>query len=299
LTTTPRRPSPAARASRRSRRPAGRSASFLERNRTRLLWAGGFIVFLALLFVGLILPSITPAYDCTNTFDPSPAPSWTPPPSEPLASGATPGPAATAPAAGYVEPDMGHNHVDVGTRVKYPWCPPASGKHYNAAGQGQGPIKGGFYAQGDRMVPEGWIHNLEHGAIVLLYKCPGDGCTDTGEAAMQAMLARWPDSPICHTAPGTLTPVITRFDDMPYPYAAVVWDMVLPLQTLDEQAVFDFWAAYGEQFNPEKLCTAPTASPGPTPTAAPATPSPAPTAAPTGAPTAPLASGESAAPAAP
>ena len=293
MTTPPRRPSPAARATRRSRRPTGRSTTFLERNRTRLLWAGGIIVFLVLIFVGLILPSITPAYECANTFDPSPAPSWTPPPTAPLASGATPAPAATAPAPGFVQPDMGHNHVDVGTRVKYQWCPPASGRHYFSTGQG--PIAGGFYAQGDKTIPEGWVHNLEHGAIVLLYKCPGDGCTDAGESAMQSMLARWPNSPVCNTPPGSLTPVITRFDDMPYPYAAIVWDMVLPLQTLDEKAIFDFYAAYGEQFNPEKLCTAPSASPGATPTAAPATASPAPTAAPT----APASSGESAAPAAP
>jgi hypothetical protein len=295
LTTTPRRPSSPARGSRRSRRPSARSTSFLERNRTRLLWAGGIVVFVALIFVGLVVPSITPAYDCANTFDPTPAPAWTAPPAQPPASGATAAPAATAPAPGFVQPDMGHNHVDVGTRVKYQWCPPASGRHYNAAAQGLGPVRGGFYAQGDKTVPEGWIHNLEHGAVVLLYKCPGDGCTDAGAAAMQALLAKWPDTPICHTPPGTLTPVITRFDDMPYPYAALVWDMVLPLQTLDEQAIFDFNAAYAERFNPEKLCAEPTASPGPTPTAAPATGSPAPTAAPT----APAPTGPSAAPTAP
>ena len=42
---------------------------------------------------------------------------------------------------------MGHSHVDVGTRVRYQWCPPASGKHYFSSGVG--PIKGGFYAQGE------------------------------------------------------------------------------------------------------------------------------------------------------
>ena len=240
------------------------------------MWGGGILAFLALVFVGLLLPSVTPAYDCTNPFDPTPAPSWTPPPTQPLSSGATPAPAATAPAPGYVQPDMGHNHVAVGTVVRYQWCPPASGRHYFSTGQG--PIKGGFYAQGERTIPEGWVHNLEHGGIVLLYKCPGDGCTSAGEAALQSLLARWPDSPICKTPPGTVTPVITRFDDMPYAYAAVVWDWVLPLQTLDEQAIFEFYAAYAERFNPEKLCPLPTETPGPpTPTPGPASPSPAPT----------------------
>ena len=278
MTTSPRRPSPAARASRRSRRPAARQTTFLERNRTRLLWGGGVLAFLALVFVGLVLPGISPAYECVNIFDPSPAPSFVAPTQGPVASGATAAPAATAPAAGYVEPDMGRTHVAVGTKVRYTWCPPASGNHYSSPGQG--PIRAGFYDKGDPQVPEGWVHNLEHGAIVLLYKCPGPGCEDAGQSDMQSLLARWPKSPICQLPPGgTVTPVITRFDDMPYNYAAVVWDMVLPLDSLDEQALFDFYAAYGEQFNPEKQCASPTSSP-PAATEAPAAPSPATTSAP-------------------
>lgn len=257
------------------------------------MWGGGILAFVALVFVGLVLPSITPAYTCVNTFDPTPSPSWTPPPSQPQASGATPAPAVTAPAPGFVEPDMGHLHENnIGAKVTYTWCPPASGKHYPSPG---GPIRGGFYGTNDKTVPEGWVHNMEHGAIVLLYKCPGDACNEAGQSAMEALVARWPNSPICNIAPGILTPVITRFDDMPYPYAALVWDMVLPLQTLDEQAIFSFYAAYAERFNPEKQCSAPSASP-PAATPVPPTPSPAPSSAPT---TAPLQTGESAAPAAP
>jgi hypothetical protein len=220
------------------------------------MWGGGILAFLALVFVGLVLPSISP--------------------SQAVASGATPSPAVTAPAPGYVEPDMGRGHeVDPNAKIRYTWCPPASGRHYNIAGSG--PIKGGFYGQNDKTSPGGWVHNLEHGAIALLYKCPGDGCTDAGQSALEALLARWPDSPICKIPPGNLTPVITRFDDMPYPYAAVVWGMVLPLQTLDEAAIFSFYAAYGEQFNPEKQCPVPTATPAPpTPTSEPASPSPEP-----------------------
>lgn len=280
MTTSPRRPSPASRAVRRSRRPAPRQASFLERNRNALLWGGGILAFGALVFVGLILPGLAPAYQCLNMFDPSPAPSFVAPSQVPAASGSTPASAATAPAPGFVEPDMGRSHVDAGTVVKFTWCPPASGNHYNATGQG--PIRAGFYDQNTGTIPQGWIHNLEHGAIVLLYKCPGPGCEDAGQSEMQSLLARWPKSPICQIPPGgTVTPVITRFDDMPYNFAAVVWDMVLPMDTLDEQALFDFYAAYGEQFNPEKQCASPTSSP-PAATTEPATSSPAPSAAPTG-----------------
>jgi len=272
LTRSPRRPSPAGRAVRRSRRPAQRQPSFLERYRTGLLWIGGIVVFIALIFVGFVAPSITPAYECVKPFEPTPAPSFVAPSPAPAASGATAAPQATAPPAGFVEPDMGRTHVALGTKVKYTWCPPASGNHYAAAGQG--PVRGGFYDQNTPTIPEGWIHNLEHGALVLAYKCPGPGCTDDGQSALQSLLGRWPNSPICKIPPGNFTPVFTRFDDMPYPYAAIVWDMVLPLQTLDEQAILAFYAAYAEQFNPERQC----AYPSPTPGAA--TPSPAPSGSP-------------------
>ena len=289
-----RRPTPASRATRRSRRPAPPSATFLERNRNRLLWIGGAVVFALLVIVGFVLPAVQPAYACTNIFNPTPAPSFTAPTPGPVGSGQAPAPAVTPPPPGYVEPDMGHAHErPIGAPVTYAWCPPASGRHYEVPG---GPIRGGLYGPNDKTVPQGWVHNLEHGAIVLLYSCPGGegpGCTDAGQAALQALLAKWPNSPICNTPPGALTPVITRFDDMPYPYAAVVWDVVLPLQTLDENLIFEFYRTQGERFNPEKLCAVPTPTPGPAPTAGPTG-----TAVPSGTPAASPAASGSAAPAA-
>jgi hypothetical protein len=224
----------------------------------------------------------TPAYACASLFDPTPAPSFVAPPTAaPGASGSL-APAQTAPPPGFVQPDMGHLHVPIGERVRYANCPPASGKHYQVPG---GPIKGGLYGPSDATIPQGWVHNLEHGAIVLLYRCKtGDtACTDERQAALGALLPKWPNSPICQTPPGTLTPVITRFDDMPYPYAALVWDVVLPMQTLDETSLFEFYKAYGERFNGEKQCAAPSASPGPAATpASSATVAPSGTAAPSG-----------------
>jgi hypothetical protein len=276
LTTSSRRPTPASRATRRSRRPASRQATFVERNRTRLLWIGGAAVFAVLLIFGFVLPALQPAYACGNLFDPTAAPSFV---AQPTASpGSSSAPAATVSPPGYVQPDMGHLHAPIGEKVKYTWCPPASGRHYQLPA---GPIKGGLYGPNDATIPEGWVHNLEHGAIVLLYRCrSGDeGCTDAGQAALKALLAKWPTSPICKLPPGPLTPVITRFDDMPYPYAALVWDVVLPLQAPDEQAIFDFYSGQAERFNPEKQCSAPTATPGPTgtpvPTSTPAASTPA------------------------
>ena len=290
MTTPPRRPSAAARAARRSRRAAPSGASYLERNRNRLLVGAGAIVFAILAGLAFFNAS-QPAYACSMAFDPTPAPSQQAPTPAPVASGATAAPASPPP-PGYVQPDMGNVHAGAGTRVRYANCPPASGRHFSGAGIG--PIRAGVYGPDEAQVPQGWVHNLEHGAIVLLYNCGPDGdpaaCTDPGQAALESLYARWPASPVCNIPAGAgPAPVIARFDDMEFPYAAIVWDVVLPMDTIDETALFDFYARQGERFNPEQLCPAPTPTPGPaTPTANP-TSTAAPSAAPTTAPTAPSA----------
>lgn len=293
MTTPPRRTSPPSRATRRSRRPAPRSTTFLERNRNRLLWVLGGAAFL-LVGALAVLNFTTPAYACTNLFEPTPAPSWVAPSSAPVTSGATPAPAVTPPAPGYVQPDMGAVHVPIGDRIRYLNCPPASGKHYSSPG---GPIRAGVYGPNEAALPQGWIHNLEHGGIVVLYNCSdpaATACTDQGQAALSTLNAKWPNSPICQIPPGGETPVIARFDDMAWPYAVLVWDVVLPLQVLDETAIFDFYARQGERFQPEKVCADPTPTPGLTPTAGPtvsAVPSDAPSSVPSAAPSAAPAGG--------
>ena len=290
MTTPPRRPSSASRATRRSRRPAAGSATFFQRHRTRLTWVAGILGFV-LLATAFFLNASRPTYACSAEFNPTAAPSFVPPPqapstAAPSGSPAPTSPPVTAPPPGYVQMDGGAGHVDTGTTIRYPSCPPASGKHYNGAGVG--PIPAGFYGLNDTAVPPGWVHNLEHGFTVLLYSCttPGsdqlaEACTDAGQAAMRDMVSRWPNTPYCNTPPGTFNPVIARFDDMAWPYAVLVWDVILPLQTLDEAAIFDFQAQRGERFNPEVLCGDPTPTPGP------ATPTPAVTPAPSGASPAP------------
>ena len=212
-----------------------------------------------------------PAYACSGEWSPNP----------------TASPAAGAPAdPGYVQPDMGRRHVEFGEKVVYTYCPPASGPHYNVSGAG--PIQPRFYGPEDRTIPEGWIHNLEHGAMVILYRGhEGDpGLTPDGQAALRALFDDFPASPVCGIQPGTSTgPIITRFDNMTTPYAALLWGLVLPLDNLDTAQILDFWRLKGEETNPEKQCAPPSAapsesspSPGESPSAAPTeSASPAPT----------------------
>jgi hypothetical protein len=235
-------------------RPVARG-SFVQRYRVLLIGAA-IAVVAAVIGVGVFATATQAAYACSSVWQPD----------------ATPSPGADAsPQSGYVEPDMGQGHVPRGTKLTYTYCPPASGRHYNSP---DAPITARVYGPGDGVIPQGWIHNLEHGALVVLYR--GD---QPNLDALRALFAAAPVSPVCGFTPGGQSPgpVVARFDDMAWPYAAVVWDRVLPLQTVDQQAILDFYMTWGERTNPEKLCAAPSASPSvaPSGSAAPSSSTPA------------------------
>jgi hypothetical protein len=227
------------RAGRRERARVAYQPSFVERYRTAII--GVAVLASAVLIASFVfLSASASAYACSVE--------WTPSPTASPAAGASPDP-------GYVQPDMGRTHVPLGQKVTYTYCPPASGFHYNSAGSG--PIQPRLYGPNDHVLPEGWMHNLEHGALVLLYRGhDGDpGPTDAGQTSLRAFFDAFPPSPICGIQPGTSTgPVIARFDDMATPYAALVWGRVLPLQELDTAQILEFWQIWGERTNPEKQC---------------------------------------------
>lgn len=242
------------RVGRRERARPVRSASFVERYRSVLIGAA-VVAVVALVGAGLFSAATTPAYACSNAWVPDPTP--------------TPG-ADASPQPGYPQPDMGNEHLGVGTQITYTYCPPASGRHYNASGAG--PIKARLYGPDDSVAPSGWIHNLEHGGIVILYRGDSEGATEAGQAALRDLFDDYPPSPVCGFEPGTNGPIIARFDEMATPYAALVWGRVLPLETLDTAAIVAFDQAYGEVTNPEKFCQptpAPSASAAPSEAASP------------------------------
>ncbi len=239
-------PSGSARAGRRERARSGHKPSIVERYRSLLVGAA-IVAVVAIVGVGLFSAATTPTYACSNEWVPDPT--------------STPG-ANASPQPGYPQPDMGNQHVSVGTTVTFTYCPPASGRHYNTTGAG--PLAARLYGPSDTAGPTGWVHNLEHGGIVILYRGDGEGATEAGQAALRTLFDDYPPSPVCGLQPGTNGPVIARFDEMATPFAALVWGRVLPLDTLDTAAILEFDATYGERTNPEQFCQptpAPTASP--------------------------------------
>jgi hypothetical protein len=105
---------------------------------------------------------------------------------------------------GQVQRDQGSGHVNRGDKVTYAVCPPASGKHLN--NPGFGPLKPQVYGPEDKSEPNGWVHNLEHGGLVLLYACEKGACDDAGLAALDAFDSGFPTARSAGSRPGPSGP---------------------------------------------------------------------------------------------
>ncbi len=140
------------------------------------------------------------------------------------------------------EPLVAGAHVPVCSAVTYASNPPTSGPHYPNWAKYQA-----FAAPVGRPF---WVHNLEHGAIVITYNCP-DGCA-ADVAALQVMLATQPADASCGGS------VRNRFVITPDPlldvrFAASAWGFALRSDCFDLTALDDFILAhYGR--GPEDVC---------------------------------------------
>jgi hypothetical protein len=246
------------RASQRRRRE---EESFLQRFRTPII---AFAVVAVVVGVSAFVftSAAQPAFACTSTDTVKPAGEG---------------------AIGQIQPDMGNQHVNTGEKVTYPVCPPASGKHVNRSGFG--PLVPKVYGPDDTSSPTGWVHNLEHGGLVLLYSCDKGACDAATLQQLRDFSAGFPASTICQIPTGTVGPVVARFEQMPARFAALIWNRVLYMDTLDAPLAYDFYTRYGEQVSPdgqwitppEPQCNPPSPSPEPSASAG-ASPSAAPSA---------------------
>jgi hypothetical protein len=268
-------PSGSPRAGRRERvRHYQPEPTFLEKYRAAII--GVVVVAVAAVVAGLVFVQSTQAsYSCTIEFNPSPTPSLAPDSTARL---------------GFAQDSMGASH-EVSKPQRYTFCPPASGNHYN--GVGIGPITPRVYGPDDSVGPPNWIHNLEHGALVVLYRGTSPGASEAGQRQFQEFFDTFPPSPVCQLPAGRLSPVIARFDSMPYDYAALVWTRVLPMTEWDPSLAIEFYETESERLDadgafvapPEPQCLAPSASPGASQSAAPsASPAASPAASPSVAP---------------
>jgi hypothetical protein len=135
-------------------------------------------------------------------------------------------------------PNEGAQHVPVGEQVTYVANPPASGSHWSAGGIA--PVAAGFYETA--VEEEQWVHNLEHGYVVILYDCAG-ACS----AALLEELQDFFDSAPPGAVFGNTKLVIAPYEGLPFLLTAVAWDRQLHLEDFDEATLLDFYGTYVDQ----------------------------------------------------
>jgi hypothetical protein len=124
-------------------------------------------------------------------------------------------------------------HVAPGTQITWNANPPTSGPHY--------PV----WAAWDRIYPDiergYWLHNAEHGGVVLLYRCDA-GCPDTVQALAAAVRAM-PADPHCEAPLWTRSLVVSdpRLPD-DRTVGAVAWGAHYLATCVDAAAIASFAA---------------------------------------------------------
>jgi hypothetical protein len=143
-------------------------------------------------------------------------------------------------------PIEGATHVPICSYVDYHTLPPSSGNHY--------PVWAAYMTY-DQPVPEGyWVHNLEHGTIVLSYNCGEAGCA-SDVAAAQQMIGQYPYDPLCLAGDQGIHDRLLMTPDprLDVRFAASAWGWTLRANCFDPDAFLAFAKAHYGQ-GPEELC---------------------------------------------
>jgi hypothetical protein len=136
-------------------------------------------------------------------------------------------------------------HVPEGTAIGWSSNPPSSGPHF--------PVWAAF-KEYDEPVGRGYtLHSMEHGAVVLSYKCDGAACAGIVDGLRKVREAV-PTDPACD--PQTRVRVIIVPDPaLDVPVAAAAWGFTYKAQCVDLPTLTDFARTYYRQ-GPEDTCAA-------------------------------------------
>lgn len=138
----------------------------------------------------------------------------------------------------------GGEHVPNCLPVTYSHYPPTSGKHY--------PVWGNFKSYDLVISPGYYLHDEEHGAVVMLINCHTAGSCDQDRARLQAIADAFPRDSLCDaTVKHRL--VIAGDTVMDTRFALVAWGWSLKSDCIDSAAFRAFMDAhYGH--GPEDFC---------------------------------------------
>jgi hypothetical protein len=121
--------------------------------------------------------------------------------------------------------------------IAYPDPPPVGGSH--------NPCWGAWGVHDQPLAAEQWVHNLEHGGVVLLYRCPGGCASDVTRLA--AFVRAHPRS------------LLTEYSSLPKRFALVAWGYRLLTDAIDDAAFEAFYASHFDHA-PESIDSPPPSS---------------------------------------
>lgn len=135
-------------------------------------------------------------------------------------------------------------HVAQGSTIEWSTNPPSSGSHF--------PIWGAWDRSYTNLERGFWVHNAEHGAIVLAYRCDA-GCPDI-VAGLEAVVRTLPVDPDCeapvrHRAIVVADPLLPENNQV----AAVAWGKIYLASCVDPEALLQFADDFYARA-PENIC---------------------------------------------
>ena len=127
----------------------------------------------------------------------------------------------------YSVPDEGHTHVADGTPLTPKHQPPSSGNHYPSA------LPLGNYPVAQ---PAGnWVHSLEHGYIVVVFRCSDLECKDLNSQA-QSITKTLPTEKY-----NEVKFVSTPYQEMTPKIAVLAWGKEQDMDLMDPQLISAFY----------------------------------------------------------
>jgi len=127
--------------------------------------------------------------------------------------------------------DEGHQHIPAGAPLGNKHQPPSSGNHYAT------PVPPGTYPTAQ---PAGnWVHSLEHGYIVVVYRCSGAECADLNSQAKTIMATLPKDAKY-----GEVKFVATPYQTMTPKIAVLAWDKEQDMDLMDQGLISAFYKQY-------------------------------------------------------
>jgi hypothetical protein len=147
-------------------------------------------------------------------------------------------------------PDEGPaNHISPSDTPTYKFYPPTSGPHYNLVGYA--PVAWQTVAPQNQPLQEGqFVHNEEHGGIVILYNCPsGTACTKLQQQLSDYVKSIAPAEPQFNEVKLVMTPYTKGMQKQ---IALVAWHYVEFLDAYDQKAITQFYENHVDQ-GPEQI----------------------------------------------